>query len=89
MWTVQVMAELVESHKFALAHLPLSFLHQRTLFGGEDIVGIHDALRLHEDSVPVLGKCHEIALLHLEFFENLPRDDDLTALADAPDAFSR
>src|SRR5580698_472004 len=89
MWTVQVMAELVERHELALAHFALSLLHHRALFGGEDVVRIDHALRLHEYTAPVRSKRHEITFAHLQLFENLPWNDHLSPLANAPNAFSR
>jgi len=83
----QVMLQLGEGDVLSFAHLPARLQNQGTLFGGEDVVGVQDALEFYEHAVPFWRKGHEIALAHTEFFENFAWNDDLAPLADAPDVF--
>jgi hypothetical protein len=52
------MAELVEGHIFALAHLVFGLFHESAFFGAENVIRINHALRLDEDAVLLLGERH-------------------------------
>jgi hypothetical protein len=79
------MSQLGEGDEFSLVHLSFGFLHEGTLFWGEDVIGINQTLRLDEHPVLLFGECHKIPLLEVEGFEHIPRNDHLAPLAHAAD----
>ena len=81
------MAQFGEGHVFALAHLPLSLLYESAFLPSENVVGINQPLWLYEHTIVFLCERHKIPLVHLEFLQHFPRDDDLATLAYPPDGF--
>jgi hypothetical protein len=81
------MAKSAEGNEFSLLHLSFGILHESTLLGGEDVIGINQPFGLYEYTVVFSGERYKISLTHLEFFENVSGNDNLTPLAYAPDRF--
>src|SRR5436305_14734254 len=85
MRTVQFMAELGECQELSLSHLSFGLFHESTLFGGKDVVGVDHTFGFDQNAVLLLGERHKVPFPDVQGVEDVSRDDQLTALADAAD----
>jgi hypothetical protein len=74
-----------QSHGLSPAHLLFSLLEKLAFFGGQQIVGIDQSLRFNNQKTLMPFEGDKITCVEMEFFGDLPGDDDLTALPDAAD----
>ena len=79
------MVELLQAHIFTLFHLALGLLEERPFLRGEHIIGIDQFLWLYDHRTPTLLNRYEVPFSHGEVFKNFAWDNDLPALANAPD----
>src|ERR1039458_5411106 len=58
---IQGMVELGQNNVLPFVHLALSLLHQRALFGAQDVIGVHQPLwpDEHSFSLPCLAHIHQ------------------------------